>query len=171
MHNKTIHVLQIKQERERVTLTDSFWDSRAVSMWRASNFTAVWRTAKSLARQVTWIALKIVDQINLGMVKQEIQKCLRKIFWHANHTMLVIPCSFSTLMLSTLSLWTSNCIRLMASSMHFEPTNNITNKTIWEIKHSNHIKHQWTKQIRYIFHKFMTPEIAIHEPTVLNAKD
>ena len=56
------------------------------------------------------------------------------------HTMLVIPCSFSTLMLSTLSLWTSNCIRLMASSMHFEPTNNITNKTIWEIKHSNHIK-------------------------------
>jgi len=87
------------------------------------------------------------------------------------HTMLVIPCSFSTLMLSTLSLWTSNCIRLMASSMHFEPTNNITNKTIWEIKHSNHIKHQWTKQIRYIFHKFMTPEIAIHEPTVLNAKD
>jgi len=41
MHNKTIHVLQIKQERERVTLTDSFWDSRAVSMCRASNFTAV----------------------------------------------------------------------------------------------------------------------------------
>jgi hypothetical protein len=51
MHNKTFDVLEIKQGK--VILTDSFWDRRVVSMCRASNLTAVWRTAKSLARQVT----------------------------------------------------------------------------------------------------------------------
>jgi hypothetical protein len=51
IHNKKFNTLQIRQGR--VILTDSFWDRRKVSMCKASNLTAVWRTANILARQVT----------------------------------------------------------------------------------------------------------------------